>query len=159
MKTLHIVRHGKSSWDLPDVSDIDRPLLEKGIQNNYCIAELLKSKFDKPGLVYSSPASRAIHTAIIFSKIMEVDFNNIKISENLYESETSTIINLIEKNSSEIKNILIVGHNPVFTKLANLYLPEYLENIPTSGVVTLQFDIKNWGIIDKTPVATEFNFP
>lgn len=159
MKTLHIVRHGKSSWDLPGVSDIDRPLIEKGILNNYHMAEFLKAKFNKPDLIYSSHASRAIHTAIIYAKIFEIDFNNIKISNILYQGDTSEIIDFIEETSSKINYLLIVGHNPVFTNLANLYLPEYIENIPTSGIVTLQFDIKDWNIIDKSVVASEFDFP
>jgi len=159
MKTLHIVRHGKSSWDFPEISDIDRPLIEKGILNNYLIAERIVNKFLKPDLIYTSAAIRCIHTAIIFARAIGVDLRNIQIKSNIYEAETSSIVDLIEETSSDINNLLIVGHNPTFTNLANLYLTDYIENLPTSGVVTLNFDTKNWNIIDKQPISTEIDFP
>jgi len=84
---------------------------------------------------------------------------NIQIKSNIYEAETSSIVDLIEETSSDINNLLIVGHNPTFTNLANLYLTDYIENLPTSGVVTLNFDTKNWNIIDKQPISTEIDFP
>ena len=33
MKNLYIVRHAKSSWDYPELSDIDRPLNKRGKKN------------------------------------------------------------------------------------------------------------------------------
>ena len=32
MKTLYIVRHGKSSWEEPGLPDHDRPLIAAGIK-------------------------------------------------------------------------------------------------------------------------------
>ncbi len=159
MKTLHIIRHGKSSWDLPGISDVDRPLIEKGIANNYLMAERLKQKYAVPELIYSSPANRAFHTSIIFSQTLEINFNNIIIKSIIYEGEAFEIIELIKETKSSINNLMIVGHNPVFTDLANLYLPDSIENVPTSGIVSLQFDIKHWDIRDKTPAHTNIDFP
>jgi phosphohistidine phosphatase len=159
MKTLLIVRHGKSSWDLPGVADIDRPLLEKGILNNYILAEELKNKFGEIELVYSSPAIRAMHTAIIIMRATGCNVNNIQIKDIIYEGECSSIVDLVEETHADVDTLMVVGHNPTFTKLANLFLPEYLENLPTSGAVAIRFDIKNWNIIDKAPVFTEFDFP
>jgi phosphohistidine phosphatase len=159
MKTLHIVRHGKSSWDLPGVSDFDRPLLEKGISNSYTLAQRLCDKYGKTDLIITSPANRALHTAIILARVSKIDLKNIQINENLYDCETSTVIDIIEETNSDIKNLIIVGHNPSFTNLANLYLPDYIDNIPTSGIVTLRFNTKKWSIIDIAPVFSEIDFP
>jgi phosphohistidine phosphatase len=159
MKTLHIVRHGKSSWDLPGISDIDRPLIEKGIINNYLMAESFKLKYSIPEIIYCSPANRAIHTAIIFSRVMKVSFDALIIKSKLYESGVSTVLDIIEDSKSNINNLMIIGHNPVFTEVANLFLPENIAIIPTSGIVTLQFDLKNWKISHKTPVSSSTDFP
>jgi phosphohistidine phosphatase len=159
MKTLHIVRHGKSSWDLTGVSDFDRPLIEKGILNSYTMAQRLNDKFGKADLIISSPANRALHTAIIFARVLNLNFDKIQIIESLYECETSTIIDIIEGNSSDINNLVIVGHNPIFTNFANLYLPDYIDNIPTSGVVNLSFNTKKWNIINIAPIFSEIDFP
>jgi phosphohistidine phosphatase len=159
MKTLHIVRHGKSSWDLPGISDIDRPLIEKGIVNNYNMAERLKQKYSIPEIIYSSPANRAMHTAIIFARALKINLNDIVINSIIYEGEVSSILDLIEETKSTINNLMIVGHNPVFTDLANLFLPESILNVSTSGIVTLQFELKDWKISGKTPSRANIDFP
>ncbi|HQQ12358.1 MAG TPA: histidine phosphatase family protein, partial [Bacteroidales bacterium] len=63
MKTLYIVRHAKSSWDFPEVSDHDRPLLEKGKKRTRKIIDFLQKKKVKPDLIISSSALRARETA------------------------------------------------------------------------------------------------
>jgi len=55
--------------------------------------------------------------------------------------------------------LVVVGHNPVFTELANLFLSEYIPNIPTSGLVSLFFDVKEWAIVDKVPVDHKIYMP
>lgn len=159
MKTLHIVRHGKSSWDLLGVSDIDRPLMEKGLQNNYQMAERLKKKFEKPGLILSSPANRAIHTAIIFARTFGLDSSSIQINDKIYDNTPERIIELIEKVPENIDSLIIVGHNPTFTDLANLFLSNNIDNLPTSGVVSLQFQTKSWKIINAKPVFSQIDYP
>jgi phosphohistidine phosphatase len=159
MKTLHIVRHGKSSWDLPGISDIDRPLIEKGVQNNYVMAERLKAKFEKPQLILSSPAIRAIHTAIIFARILNVSVEFIQFRNNIYESEPSFIFEIIEEAPININNLMIFGHNPTFTDFANHFLIPKIDNLPTSGIVSLQFNSKNWHIKNVKPILREVDYP
>ena len=153
------MRHGKSSWDLSDISDIDRSLLPKGIENNYQYSSILKKKFAKPDLVITSPACRAMHTALIITRVFEISTFQIVINEKIYESNTSKIIEIIEETPDNIDGLIIVGHNPTFTDLVNLFLPTPVNNLPTSGIVTLQFDTKNWAITNKTPIFTEINSP
>ena len=84
MKTLFIVRHGKSSWDYETVKDIDRPLGERGIHDAEKVAGRLRKSGRKPELMISSPATRALHTATIFQRILEIPDKNFKIdSEHL----------------------------------------------------------------------------
>ena len=159
MKTLHIIRHGKSSWDLPAITDIDRPLIEKGIVNNYIMAERLKQKLSIPEIIYCSPANRAMHTSIIFARTLKINFDCIIIKNVIYEGDTSSIINMLENTKPTINNLMIVGHNPVFTDLANLFLPESIISIPTSGIVSLHFELKDWKISGKTPARANIDFP
>ena len=159
MRTLHILRHGKSTWDLPGISDIDRPLLEKGIINNYFMAEVILQKFPSPELIITSPACRALHTATIIARALKLSTNIIELNKRIYESSASTVLDIIEETASEINCLMIVGHNPTFTELANLFLPQAIDNVPTSGLVTLHFEVKKWSIIDKTPIFAELNYP
>ena len=68
MKTLVVLRHAKSSWDYP-VDDIDRPLSFNGIRRIKKMVNNNKYIFTKTDLIYSSPANRASHTALIFTYV------------------------------------------------------------------------------------------
>ena len=59
MKTLILVRHAKSSWDSPGLSDFDRPLNERGKADAPEMAGRLKEKKINVDLFVSSPAKRA----------------------------------------------------------------------------------------------------
>jgi len=44
MKTLLLIRHAKSSWDQPGLSDFDRPLNERGKKDAPVMAKRVKEK-------------------------------------------------------------------------------------------------------------------
>ena len=71
MKVLHVVRHAKSVWDYDGIADIDRTLKSKGIRNAYEISRKLKLINLVPEKIVSSPANRALHTAVIFARVFE----------------------------------------------------------------------------------------
>lgn len=159
MKFLHIIRHSKSSWDFPALSDVDRPLIEKGVLNTLLMVSRFKNKYPEPDLLLTSPAIRAFHTAVIFARGLNVSFDKIVLKEELYHGETATIIDLIKKVDNKIENLAIFGHNPVFTNLSNLYLDKYLDNLPTTGIVSLQFKSDNWNIEGLMPSNTYLDYP
>lgn len=149
MKTLLIVRHGKSSWDYPELSDRDRPLKERGISDAGKMALKLKEQKDIPDLIISSPARRAAHTAEIFSEIFGIPSNEIIVDENLYFQGDGTVIEVVRSLDSDFNNVMIVGHNPDYTDVANHFLPQSLYNLPTAGVVLLKFDCTTWKEISR----------
>ncbi|MFW5803720.1 MAG: SixA phosphatase family protein [bacterium] len=159
-KTLYIVRHGKSTWDYSNILDMDRPLKEKGIENSYEMADRLKILNVKPGMILSSPATRAIHTAIIFSRKLNYPVDKIKLVEKIYEAGLHTILKIINNFDDQYDSLMIFGHNPIFTDLANHFTKNYIENIPTTGIVTLKFESPSWKAIKKENVIFEnFDFP
>ncbi len=159
MKVLHIIRHGKSSWDYPGIDDLDRPLIDRGIKNAFATGNFMVSNYGMPDKIISSPAIRALHTAIIIARAVDLPYSRLVVDDRIYETDSSTIIEVVEENEDSINSVAIVGHNPILTEFCNLFLPDYLENLPTSGMVTLEFDSKNWTIVDKQPVKTHVYFP
>ncbi len=155
-KTLHIARHGKSSWKYENVLDIDRPLKNKGIGNTYLMAEKIKGKI-KPDLIISSPANRAIHTATIFARMLNYSMDKVDLNKILYNHHEEVILNFISKSDDQINSLFIVGHNPEFTNLANYFLKKTIDKIPTSGIVSIVFDINKWTEISKEKVIS-FSF-
>jgi phosphohistidine phosphatase len=67
-KTLLMIRHGKSSWDAPGLSDHERPLLKLGIERTKRMAHFLSEKRVVPDLIISSHAVRAFETAKVAGK-------------------------------------------------------------------------------------------
>lgn len=159
-KILHVVRHAKSSWDLEGLSDIDRPLKAKGIKNAYQIANQLLNNKMVPDLIISSPANRALHTAVIFARAFRLPFKKLTIHSELYHSTAKEILRLVQQTDNEVKSLMIFGHNPDFTFIANYFLSEPIINLPTAGVATFIFNTDKWKNIDKSLVGKRFlTFP
>jgi len=160
MKELVIIRHGKSSWDVEGISDIDRTLKERGINDGYKVAERLISKGIKPDKIFSSSAARAIHSALIFARILGYPSNEITAIEDIYNAEINRILNLIKQVNGNIQTLMLFGHNPTFTELANHFVGNKIDNIPTTGIVHIKFSANSWPEVDKSNVEDWlFDFP
>ena len=148
MKRLILIRHGKSSWDYPELSDQERPLKKRGQKDGVIIGKLLKSKGILPDLVVSSPATRAYSTAKIIADALDYPLQNIQLNDHLYFSGTSTIMNMVSETDDQHHTLFIFGHNPDFTELANVFSKEHIYNVPTTGVVGVEFNVEHWRDID-----------
>lgn len=143
MKKIILVRHAKSSWK-QNLSDKDRPLKTRGITDAQNVALKYLSKSELPVAIYSSPAKRAMDTCAIFLKQAH-EFNfKAEIVDDLYDFNGSAVIEFVKNLSDELTQVILFGHNNAFTFIANTYGSEYLENLPTSGLVELEFNIDNW---------------
>jgi len=143
MKTLTLMRHGKSSWDY-NVSDKDRPLLERGINDAYLVAAEQKKAQSNFDAVFSSPANRALHTCIIFLRVVNISLRRLEVVEDLYDFSGENVLQFIQGLDNEMDNVILFGHNHAFTSLANLLGDKSIENLPTAGLVTIEFKEKEW---------------
>jgi phosphohistidine phosphatase len=146
-KTLVIIRHGKSTWEYTNISDLDRPLKEIGISNTILIAKKLVENKILPDLIISSPANRALHTAMIVARETGYKNENITINTTLYLENEDEILDMIYKTPDNINTLFIFGHNPVFTDIANFFLKNKISNLPTSGCACINFNSNEWSKI------------
>lgn len=159
-KYLYIVRHGKSVWDYGEISDIDRPLKDRGINDGYSMAKKLLAKRNLPDIIISSPAIRALHTASIFARTFKFNYHEIVINEAVYMASFNLIVDIIKQTRDSYNSVMIVGHNPTFTDLANYFLKNKIENMPTTGIVRLKFKTQSWlNISEIEPIDSSFDFP
>ncbi len=156
MKKLYIVRHAKSSWEDPELRDHDRPLLPKGIKKTGKIAGFLKKKNIKPDLMISSTAVRAYETAKIIAKELAYPLDEILKEPSFYHSDAANIQSCLYGLDNAINSVMIFGHNPTFTTLANEFLPEPIEWLPTSAVVGVKIDTDKWEEMMFNDLETEF---
>jgi len=108
----------------------------------------------------SSPANRALHTAVIFARILGFPLKDLQINSILYESSAEKIIEFIKSEADDSLSLMIFGHNPDVTELVNHFIKSPGEDIPTSGVATLSFKCQNWKDISPENLDRElFFFP
>jgi len=158
-RKLFIIRHGKSSWE-SIVSDIDRPLLERGVKNSYEMAARLAERNLVPELAMSSPANRALHTAIIMAKVWEMNDQDLLIRKSLYLPEVDDIAETIFEVDDQVASVAIFGHNPGFTQFANRFLDPQIDNLPTAGIVVLTLEMDTWSDLFSARIAdTLFDYP
>ncbi len=149
MKTLIIVRHGKSSWAYPDLEDFYRPLKPRGINDAFNIGDELLKRDVFPDLILSSPAIRAMNTAIIIARKLDFPLQRIRANESIYEASTYHLLNLLRNVEDNNDTVMIFGHNPSFTSLINQLQDEPLYNLPTCGVFSIELPIDSWADIGK----------
>jgi len=155
-RRLIIIRHGKSSWDNEGLDDIDRPLAERGIRAANDMAQRLNDMGIVPDLMLSSPASRALNTALIMSRVWDLEPNALQIHDSLYDAHVSEINLVVSGTPDAILNLAIFGHNPSFTQYANHFLAEPLDNLPTAGVVIVTLEAADWKDMDRIHVKETF---
>ena len=78
------------------------------------------------------------------------------MSKNIYEVSDDDIFDVINGVSDDAISLVIIGHNPTLTQLANRFLDEQIELLPTSGVVSIDFDTNSWLNIMKAKHKTNF---
>lgn len=144
MRTLLILRHGKSAWDQPIQDDFDRPLITKGVERTHLIAETLLQKGIVPGLIVCSPAARTMQTARIVAETLHYPVEQILSDRNLYFESTDEYFSTVFSAPDSIQTLMIVGHNPMSTAFANYFLTDKIDNLPTSGLVAIESAAKSW---------------
>ncbi len=139
MKKLYLVRHAKSSWDDPSLSDFERPLNRRGEKDAPLIAEALAKRHILPDLILCSPAKRAKETAQILAQGIGYT-KRIEYVSSLYESSDYNLMMIIRTLDPAYDRVMIVAHNPALTTVINRISSFSLHNLPTCGVVELSLE-------------------
>lgn len=143
---LSLIRHAKSSWAEP-VEDFRRPLAETGIKRTEKLRKIIKVELQKADAIYSSPAIRARETASILLEGLDVDGSKLKLSQDLYTFDCNDLEKFVKNLDSSYTHVFLLGHNTAITDFVNKFGDRYIENVPTSGWVTLAFETENWSQI------------
>jgi phosphohistidine phosphatase len=156
MKILYLVRHAKSSWKHPELTDKERPLSKRGNRDAPLMGKLLMKREEVPELLISSPALRAHDTAKAFAEEFGIKKKNIKISEQLYMPSESGFYELLYSTDDKINKLMLFSHNPGITEFANKITGLTIDNIPTAGVIRIDFETENWNKIKETKGILKF---
>lgn len=158
MRNLYLVRHSKSSWKNLSLNDFDRPLNKKGKKDALLMGDYLTMKKVDIDLIISSPAKRTLETLNLLAE--KISFNErVQFEQLLYEANLKKIFSVIRNIDEQIQNVMLIGHNPALTILANYLLKENIDNIPTSGIVAIKFALTWKDISENCGTLLFFEYP
>lgn len=159
-KHLLIVRHAKSDWNDYNLKDYDRPLNDRGMRNAPEMATRLVQKNLIPEKLISSPAVRALSTAESFAEIFHYDKKTITKIEEIYEAHTATLLEIVNGISNKYNYVALFGHNPGVTNLVVKLTDADIYDIPTCGLVLIEFPFDDWKMISSgTGQVKLYDFP
>jgi phosphohistidine phosphatase len=144
VKTLHLLRHAKSDWDNPDLSDEQRPLNARGKRDAKRLARHLELHPIEVELILCSPALRARKTL----QAIRPALRGAVWSEEkaIYAASADQLLRLTRRLPKGVDSVLLIGHNPGFDDLTSTLLPEGKAPaaFPTAALATLTFETDDW---------------
>lgn len=179
MKYLTIIRHAKSSWDTPGLSDHDRPLNKRGNLAAPAVGRFLATTyFGKgggtqivvaPDQIVASTAARAVSTAEHMRAALGLERQHVLLASKLYLAEKQAILDVVRGLDENLVHCVIVGHNPGMHDFCDAILSRAsIPKMPTCTAVMISLPHAYWGLADwseaqllayVTPKALERRFP
>jgi len=141
-KRIVFIRHAKSDWSDWRLSDFDRSLNERGKSDLPVMAQKWQTFGFAPDLIISSSAVRARETASYFAHFFE---STIRFEDNIYHSMPYIYLEHIHTLDQNIRTVVLVGHNPGISYLANIVAPNLNVEMPTCGMLFVTSIANNWG--------------
>jgi phosphohistidine phosphatase len=155
MKTLLVMRHGKSDWGATFGSDHERPLAKRGITAARRMGRFLTEAGTGPDLVISSTAVRALTTAELAAEAGEWACE-IVTSHDLYASDPERVLEVVRDTNGGIGRLLIAGHEPTWSMLVTWLIGGGRVRMPTAAVACLDLPLGTW--TDLAPSTCELRW-
>jgi phosphohistidine phosphatase len=151
MRTLMLMRHAKSSWDQPELGDIERPLAPRGRETAPLIARYLRENDWRPDLVLCSPAARVRETWQLMAPVLG-DAIECKALRTIYPGAPSRVLEVLRRAADGIERLMLIGHNPGLARLAadlcgtgpKKQLERLRAKFPTAALAVIEFDLARW---------------
>ncbi|HEX7493501.1 MAG TPA: histidine phosphatase family protein [Bacteroidales bacterium] len=157
MKKLIFVRHGKAEDGSSEITDFERSLTLKGKVISRLMAHKLREKEKSPGVIITSPAFRALETALIFAGEFGINPDKIILNNNIYYKMSlqnlPAVLSVINEDS---ETVTLFGHNPSFSQIANSLSKDGCDSMPKSGIICISFNIMTWSDIGRNNGKTEY---
>jgi phosphohistidine phosphatase len=158
MKKIIFVRHGRAEDQDSGITDFERSLTTKGKTISRQMAVRFKETEGNPGLFISSPAFRALETALIFAGVVGINPDNMMIYSNIYyKSGIKILFDLLSKINDNVETLTLFGHNPSFTEMPDRLCTEGCEFLTKTSIVCISFKASKWSEI-KVDTGTQEYF-
>lgn len=160
VKTLTLMRHGKSDWGDPTLADRERPLNPRGQRDVPKMAGRLKTLELRPSLILASAARRTTETAKLMADAFSYPREFIHREDGLYLAGAHAIAECIGSQDPSFNVMIVCGHNPGITEIANTFAPGITGNMPTSAMLTVRAPADDWAVFVSSPVElVDYDYP
>ncbi len=152
MRTLHLLRHAKSSWRDETLDDHDRPLSKRGRRAARALAGHVARLRLQPDLVLCSSALRARQTLDLLAAALKPP--KVLVERELYDAGSRRLLHYLRELPESALCVLLVGHNPALHELALALadtpsirqLPSRDEKFPTGALASFRLS-GSWGML------------
>lgn len=160
MKKLILFRHAKSDWSVAGQKDFDRGLNDRGQRDAPRMSVLLKDIQPKVDAVVCSTAVRTRLTCDYILEQIQVAPERVHYRDELYQASARILFNEICGLDSDWEVVLMVGHNPGISHIAEYLTKSEVGEVPTSGIVIIDFDCDDWTEISEgTGKMVAYRYP
>ncbi len=149
MRTLHLLRHAKSSWDDPRLADHDRPRAPRGVRAAGRMAEHLRAAAIVPDLVVCSSAVRTTQTLALLGDAVPAGCE-VRVERGLYHASARALLDRCRALDDTVASVLLIGHNPGFQQVALLmtapgaHRAAVARKFPTAALATVALPVAHW---------------
>ena len=150
MKTVYLLRHAKAKKNIPDLPDIQRPLMKRGRSDAEQMGFLLKRRGVSFDRVLCSPALRARETVQILLPFVHFSIRSVEYVDALYPASGEEIQGILS-SLQEGETVLVCGHNPAIEELSEQWAGKALEKFRTCGCFYARFPIDRWDQLSSSP--------
>lgn len=161
VKTLHLLRHAKSSWKYQELDDRERGLNKRGKRDAPCMGAALAARL-QPMSIYVSPARRAQLTLEgLCAGWPALQKLSHRCDEQLYTFDVKDLLDWLSQRPGNERTLFVIGHNPALTDLVNRLVGKHcLDNLPTAGYVELSVPVESWRDLSLCEAVLEYSlFP
>ena len=146
---LWLLRHAKSSWDDPDMEDVERPLAPRGARAADRMRDYLDAEDIRPELVLCSSALRTRETLARILPGLGPELT-VRIEPSVYSFDADALLQRLQQLPADVGSVMLVGHNPAMQELASLLaaegerLDELRKGFPTAALAELDLPVGSW---------------
>jgi phosphohistidine phosphatase len=158
VRTIILLRHGKSSWSDPTLADLDRPLAPRGERATRRIAKYVRQKKIRPAIVLCSPSLRTRQTLEAIAPSLDKG-SSVEFVQELYGASEDELLRRLQALPESVDSAMLIGHNPGLQELAlslasrGTDLKRLEEKFPTGALATLLVESRSW--VDLRPGGGE----
>jgi phosphohistidine phosphatase len=143
-KNLYLLRHAEAAAKESRQEDKVRDLTQGGLKDSLHMGAWLAEQNIVFDLMVSSSALRAEQTAMLVAEGMKMEHPKILPEDVLYEASVRQFLDYVNNIEDGYEHVLIVGHNPVISYLAEYLTKADVGDMLAGSVAIMKFDTASW---------------